>query len=175
MTFDIQIFKYNLVTWSLPNSVPKEGMLNSPKVVCVASLSCPTTISFCLYTYYCLLFPVNGLLSFWWVKNIIKQNIALFSRLTIVNFNPVFLNNIALSAAHSSFLNFLYNLNAEITLSNQTIILSTSDVSHEYWHIWTYSSHLILSFLFSMIYSFFFASFHVFHWISFFKLAYTAY
>lgn len=66
------------------------------------------------------------------LKILSKQNIALFSRLTIVNFNPVFLKNIALSAPHSSFLNFLYNLNAEISLSNQTIILSTSDVSHEY-------------------------------------------
>ena len=66
------------------------------------------------------------------LKVLSKQNVALFSRLTIFNFNPVFLKNIALSAPHSSFLIFLYNLNAEISLSNQTIILSTCDVSHEY-------------------------------------------
>lgn len=103
------------------------------------------------------------------LKILSKQN-AFFSRLLIFNFNPVFLKNIGFSAPHSSFLIFLYILNVEISLSNQTIILSNCDVSHEYWHIWTYSSHLILSFLFSMIYSFFSVSFHVFHWISFFQI-----
>lgn len=166
---------YSLITCPLLNCSVSEGALNSPTMVWSLGFSSYyLTVFVYIHTDACL-FPVNGLLSFWWVKNNIKTNVPLFSHLMVFNFNPIFLKNIVLFAPHSLFSIFLCNLNVWISLSNQTIILSNWGISHEYLHIWTYSSHLILSFLFSMISSFFFVSFPVFHWISVFKLSYTGY
>lgn len=150
-----------MVTCSLSDlSISESGMLNYSHNGVVHWFLLFLTVLVWNHIDSCLS-PKKRLLSFWWAKTNTSANVLLFSHL-MFNFNSICLRKYGIS--HSSLFSiFLGHLNIWVSFSNQTIKLSYSDIFCDYWHIWIYSSHLVFSFLFTVISSFFFISFHGFY------------